>query len=995
MAQQPDGRLWASNIPDVDNWSLDETNGALDSLVGRVMSTHGQELAGDEAFSLVFGLLQAWPRLEGSVHARVADLIADAARRVVADIVRLHKTSKKQQDQQSQQKILQDGRTGAKVASFFLRWTAERMLRRQAVGEAASGRGRGRARKPGAQDSSIEEARDAQKLLDRQRTGLLTAIVDLVVKGPMPWLWTGDSTAWQQVAQSAIDAGLLVIDSQEVLKNREVRHVALRCIAEPLMQEGHQLSNLLVTTVSQLVHGLRGTAEGAPLFAADVLQLAHSTQFPRTFLVELTQSCTGAELTSQGSFQRAIGTFLVALSERLPHIVLANISILLPLLDIDCYPLRSAIVECIGQLLSSEGCALPHGARCGVSMSVAHEAPGGNDTNQDGDGQVEKDATEGGALISMEAGKFAIAKATKADLLETLLARSTDKTVWVRVRVLQALSHLATSKPTPALPREQWPRVLEIATRRMQDTASSARKVAMQLVRTLIERHPYGPSLDGNGSERAKAEQLLEEVATRLRKLHAEEAREEALKAGAVFDEGGELTVSQEGAMKRRRLTKKNGTQETAAEEIERCLAAEVQLEDETEDQEKNARIRERMALKRMYECFSQRLRFVELIDAAESCLRGLLGSRTPSDVTEAIGVVVELRLKGLPAAAQAFNQVLGLVWSRAVPVKDAAVEAFHRMHLEGRDAIGLVSGLLDMYEQGCSRTGGWTYTHLASVQQLIQEAASQKLVEPRVATPELVSALSRPACPMALRALTAFGAADYTELVKILPQLSDLFGLNGKAMGVDSSSQLERVRLLCHLLQRLHSCAKGPLKGEAWVHMATLSQRATHVVVEHYARGDLPPQWFGTAQAAMDLSFELAESADPAAPAELRCPDQLWEQILERMLRGLCSSESVGSSTAVGGDNCDAIIAEDNAEAGAIVAVNGANSCDGASPVTAAQSASSIEVACVLFIAGHLALRMLVFLEGLQAGLKRKRMAEEDARMAAQREKGKKSKKG
>lgn len=59
--------------------------------------------------------------------------------------------------------------------------------------------------------------------------------------------------------------------------------------------------------------------------------------------------------------------------------------------------------------------------------------------------------------------------------------------------------------------------------------------------------------------------------------------------------------------------------------------------------------------------------------------------SRTATDVTEAISVVVELRLRGVPAAVRASDLVLGLVWSRHSSVKDAAVEAFHKMHIERR----------------------------------------------------------------------------------------------------------------------------------------------------------------------------------------------------------------------------------------------------------------------------------------------------------------------
>lgn len=43
-------------------------------------------------------------------------------------------------------------------------------------------------------------------------------------------------------------------------------------------------------------------------------------------------------------------------------------------------------------------------------------------------------------------------------------------------------------------------------------SSSSTRKAAMQLVRKLVEFHPYGPALKGSGDERAKATKLLNEI---------------------------------------------------------------------------------------------------------------------------------------------------------------------------------------------------------------------------------------------------------------------------------------------------------------------------------------------------------------------------------------------------------------------------------------------------------------------------------------------------
>lgn len=1006
LAQPPDGRLWAADLPPVDEWSPQEAGRALDALVGRVLKTAGRDIAEDASFSLLFALLQAWPRLEDPIQPRVSDLLADAARRISAETAKRHKESLKASASAKEHKANKEGPlhellTAAKVAIFFLRWLSEKLIK-QSQGEAAGGRGRGKGGRRGntsnpALEASVEEARETQKAQERQRCAILSELSGLVSQGSMPWLWTSAPAAWQQIAQSVSDAGFLVLDVQEALKHRETRHTSLQCITRPLLQQGHQHSNLLVATVSKLMHGLRG-GEGSATFAAEVMLQAHATPLPRLFLVELTQHCTGAELVSQGAFQRAIGNFLVAMTERLPHIILANISVLLPLLDVDCYPLRSAIVESIGTLLSAQGRKLPSGAHCEAQKEQGDQA-----------GAESEAIAEHAADTTPSGSRFAIAQSTRKDLLETLMTRSLDKSVWVRYRALQTLTSLAANTKVVALPRDQWSQVLEIATRRMQDMASSTRKASMQLVRTLIEFHPYGPTLQGSGNERNKATQLMQEVTNRIKKLQAEEVAEaeaEAAAAGITDSPDGEegdeaesaLTAESAPATKRRRIKEKTVTEQTVDNDINQCLAEEDDCGDAR--QERN---RQREALKRMRDCYTQRLQFVELIDAAEARLRALLVSRTNTDVTEAISVVVELRLKGVPAATRAFDQVLGLVWSRQATIKDAAVEAFKRMHLEDHDAPTAVQSLLEMYQKGCEG-GSWTYTHLASVQELIMQAAEKEYIDVKAFVQQLIFALEGPLCPYALRALAALAGASAASVAASLPRVAELLGPGGTAFGAGPADHLERMRLVCQLLHVLQGSTKAKLNEEAWVHVWNLSQHAIGAVVEGFARRDVPAQWYAAAQAAMDLSFDLSLSPHASSIAQ-QCPDKLWEQILSRMLCSVLSQQGIqaqqkgGQPTGAVQSGVAPICDDPDAPAETFLSDaldEGSASTTGAGLLEAATvpiGVNSSQLGCIVFLAGHLSLRMLIYLEALHSALKRKRISDEDVRMAEQREKNSKKK--
>jgi len=1014
LAEPSDDRLWAENLPDVDSWSFEEAGAALDALIGRILSTHGRDVAEAESFSLIFATLQGWQRLDEGVRPRIADLLVDAARRLVPEVGRL----KKQAGKSDQRVALGEVRTVAKVLSFFLKWASERLMRQPASMDAMRPRGgngkgagkRGAKKGAGADEGpTAEEIKDAQKASERQRCVLLSSMADLFGKGAMSWLWEADTGSWQQVAQSVSDAGFLVLDSEQMLKHRETRQTALRCITEPLLQQGHDHSTLLVGTVSRLTHGLRGGEFAAP-FAADALLLAQTSTLPRLFLVELMHHCTSAEsLTGQGPFQRALAAFLVALGERMPHLALSNISVLLPILDVDCYPLRSAVVECVGTLLMAEGKAIPNSV---AARSSCQDDGAVGQVAESSDMAIVAVAPkeECGEVAVPATGFFTVPIATRKDLVDMLITRSHDKTSWVRQRVLQTFLHLASNRRVAVLPRDRWPEALELATDRMQDCACSVRKAAVQLARILIQFHPYGPALSGSGDETAKADRLLRVVAKKLKELDVAENLEAlaAMVIEKVKEEGdadAEMGVpatadepdgdsqddesvndASESQAKRRRFNKKTVPEVTPNDEVDKCL--------EEEAGAGAARDRQRQVLKRMRDCYIQRVRFVELLDTTEARLKTLMASRTPSDVCEAVGVVVELRLRGLPLATRAFNQVLGLVWSLQEPIKESAVKAFHRMHLEGRDQVEVVRTLLEMYQNGCAEAGGWTYTHLASVQELLQQTASQDLLDISAVVPELVSALSGPSCCMALRALTAVVGKSVGELTKALPKLSELFCENGAALvGTTPSEELERVRLLGELLMRIHSGTKVPLQGDAWIHLWGLSQRVTHMVVGYFTRAELPAEWFSAAQIAVDLTFELASSATAESELAQQCPDKLWEQILSRMTCAILGQpqdglapglQIVAAEPPLGtGDGDD----QDTS--------NDAHMSDVDSEVQPVlqkiAEVATPQLSCVLFLAGHIALKMLVFLEGLQSSLKKKRMADEDARIAeAKKAKGK-----
>ena len=80
-------------------------------------------------------------------------------------------------------------------------------------------------------------------------------------------------------------------------------------------------------------------------------------------------------------------------------------------------------------------------------------------------------------------------------------------------------------------------------------------------------------------------------------------------------------------------------------------------------------------------------LGFAVQMGGAVGVLCRLLSSSTPSDAIEATGLLVRLRQFGVDGADEGVRRMLGLVFSRDVAVRDAAVEAVDVLFLSGADS--------------------------------------------------------------------------------------------------------------------------------------------------------------------------------------------------------------------------------------------------------------------------------------------------------------------
>ncbi len=151
------------------------------------------------------------------------------------------------------------------------------------------------------------------------------------------------------------------------------------------------------------------------------------------------------DLNTDGTGTKLLSGFLCDVSERLPRVILANMSVLLPHLQSENYTIRNAILH-------------------GLSR-VIHHLGNTNDT--------------------------VIAK-TRDQLLSILEERFRDVNAYTRSKVIQCWSYLCEHK---TIPLKTLPGVIELVIGRLVDKSAFVRKSGVQFLLAILEYNPFGANL--------------------------------------------------------------------------------------------------------------------------------------------------------------------------------------------------------------------------------------------------------------------------------------------------------------------------------------------------------------------------------------------------------------------------------------------------------------------------------------------------------------------
>ncbi|XP_048728818.2 condensin complex subunit 1-like isoform X3 [Ostrea edulis] len=415
------------------------------------------------------------------------------------------------------------------------------------------------------------------------------------------------------------------------------------------------------------------------------------------------------DLVRDNTGTKSFATFLVELSEKVPGVMMSNISVVLCHLEGESYTMRNGVLGVMGEILLK--------------------------------------------VLSKEDLEDKL-KDTRDQFLEKLEEHIHDVNAFVRSRVLHIWFNLVNEKCLP-LPRHEH--LLGLCIGRLQDKSSQVRKQAIQLVTAFIKSNPFAAKLSledlqaNYEKEKEKLESMapeeqpsvledslmvkideewkpLEKKLKRALKKTEEEEEEEKMEedgnedliqdeelANSVMDriynllteekftEAKALLVAFKDAFPDNSFMQEMAKENQSETDVEASQDSTDVTSDVTylkmifyghkkqslaivsgieEEKEKDPIVNEVSKQQVLVQYLKDCCAFATQIQAAVPVICQLLGSKTVTDILEAIDFFVTGFEFGVALTMIGIRRMLHLIWSRETSVKEAVVSAYRRLYL-------------------------------------------------------------------------------------------------------------------------------------------------------------------------------------------------------------------------------------------------------------------------------------------------------------------------
>lgn len=611
-----------------------------------------------------------------------------------------------------------------------------------------------------------------------------------------------------------------------------------------------------------------------------------------------------------------ISTFLSNLSTLTPYLIMENLSFVLALLDSESYQLRNASVTCITQILlwnfRQKGNQLDQSEESRereeeeqARKRASLDRRGGSDSGDSDAISDDDEDTPTAAVPDRAAARRDLSRSTRDQLLDVLEDRMHDVNSFARSHVLKMWFLLCEEG---ALPIHMLKRVTLIAVGRLQDKAAVVRRHSMHLLTLLLESNPFMGNLE-RASYSTKRDELLEELKKKRDEMiaHAEKEVQAAMSDVQIKDEMVEET---------------DGVADSERK---------VQLEQEVK------------TMARLLQFYEDAMSFIDEFELkALPLITQLLGSRSVSDVLEAIQFFEKAYRFHLQAAYSGIKKMLTLTWRADPSVHDQLLNTFASLFIQidasdpDRQSPEAIAENLVKFLDEC------TVAEYTCLEKIVGELHQKRLIPMSVinALWDFVDESAYPAAVLgnALSMLSMIASVDRAMLLSN-DRLSQIYanGFGDVSCKTDVTTRV--LSAACRLIQCLHLDSKSAENASIRqriqrVNLETIEQIVARLqgflVLEFTSKDQLQAvssqsAWFDTAQQAIEAIFSICEK-----------PEEICGEVVRHLSQGLFQDEDE-------------------------------------------QTISIFELAHFLFVVGHVAVKVAVHIEKLSMSMKKLRVKHEE----------------
>ncbi|GMF53352.1 unnamed protein product [Phytophthora fragariaefolia] len=418
-----------------------------------------------------------------------------------------------------------------------------------------------------------------------------------------------------------------------------------------------------ISVVASLID-LIYTHEHLSASIAELVELLYFKYANLTFAADLISEIgkiSSRDASKDVAGTRNIAMFLSSLSTLTPALIMGNLSFVLALLDSEAYQLRNAAVSCVAQILlwnfRQNGQDPQNSAADDAATSkkktrkqkkndeeTKSDGSDSDDSSDDEDGSSSDSNDEEDASKATSQAPRTFSRSTRDQLLSVLEDRTHDVNSFARGHVLKMWALLCEEG---ALPLHMLKNVTLMAVGRLQDKAAVVRRHSIHLLSLLLERNPFMGNLNRDFYAK-KRDELTEEINRKRDEViaGAEKEMSEAL---------GEIAIQNDDAS-----TPSSPQPASSSEEQAAALEKELQT------------------TVRLLKFYQDAIDFIDEFEQRALPLMGqLLGSKSISDVLEAIQFFEKAYRFHLGAAQTGIKKVLPLTWRSDVSIQEQLSNTF------------------------------------------------------------------------------------------------------------------------------------------------------------------------------------------------------------------------------------------------------------------------------------------------------------------------------